>query len=113
MKTSKIISTVIGCLLLILARDGRAANSTLNLSLSTPQLQTLQTSIPVESEMVNVALNLLYNTRGQITCTSDSTVDGTPATCLGTMTKRGTNISYALTIKAATVPPTVVVLRGS
>jgi hypothetical protein len=113
MKASKLISALLSYLFLAGGIDSMAANTALNISLSTPQLQTLQTSIPVESQTVEVSLHLLYNTRGQITCTSDSTVDGMPATCLGTMTKRGTNISYALTIKSATVPPTVIVLRGS
>jgi len=97
---------------LFLANAGHAADTSLNVPLATPQLQTVQASIPVGAETVEVALTLVYNTRGQLLAADGSTVDGTPATCVGTETKRGTNVNYALTIKASTDPATKVVLRG-
>jgi len=112
MKTPQLLRVLFACLCLISVSDSRATETTFNISLATPQLQTLQASIPVGAETVEVALAFVYNTRGQLIGTGDSTVDGTPATCIGTATKRGTNINYALTIKAATSPATTIVLRG-
>src|SRR5687768_6665633 len=111
MRLSKLVVAVFGCLLMTL--HANAANNTFNVALSTPRLQTLQTSIPVEAETVEVALTFLYNTKGQILCTSDSTVDGAPATCVGTMVRRTAGFTYALTIKSATTPVTVIVLKGT
>lgn len=107
MKTPKSTFVLFACLFLIGTTHSRAAETSFNVSVATPQLQTLQASIPVGTGTVEVALGFIYNTRGQINATFDSTVDGTPATCVGSAVKRGTNINYTLTIKAATI-----VLRG-
>ena len=112
MKTPRLTFVLFACLLLMAVIRSEAAETSFNISLATPQLQTLQTSIPVGADTAEVSLAFIYNTRGQVIATADSTVDGTPATCVGSAVKRGTNVNYVLTIKAATVPATTVVLRG-
>ena len=112
MKTPIIIPALIVMLFLASPSRTAAGTSAFDLMLGLPQLQTLQTLVPVGSNTVEVHLALLYNTKGQLSGTADSTVDGMAASCLGTISRRSTNVTYTLKIKASTVPATTITLRG-
>jgi len=113
MKSPILLLTLVVSLLLAYAFPSAAGSSGFDLSLGVPQLQTLQTLVPVGTNTVDVHLALLYNTKGQLSGAAGSTADGIAATCRGAISRRGTNVTYTLTIKAGTAPVTTITLRGA
>src|SRR3569832_51519 len=90
------------------------AASSFDVPLSIPVLQTLQSTITATTKTatnsVTVDLRFVYSLNGQVVLTGDSTVDGTPITGRGTITKRGASTLYTIKATAAGRPRTSLTL---
>lgn len=94
-----------------LVRSSPAAELFYPLSLQTPKVESLQTSLAPTGGTVNVELQFTYDLAGKAAFTG--TVDGMSVAGKPVFKTSPTGTTYKVSMRAATVPPTVVSLAGT